>query len=374
MPIQSGVYKVKGKMEGRSYYKPKYSANHLIRSINPQMSERVKTDPAFARTRSNAAEFGASANFAYEILETIGDYKNMINRPGSASDLTKTLLQLMAINDGRPVGRRSWLGVSWQDVLRARLRGYRKFNPSSLYNTAYGFIISKVTLGSVSQIMAGFNFKAASADDSALRLAGITQVDYIVKYALINAPYYDMHMQRYNTAYAVTVPLATISHIVGDDYPTFPVTQQELSAFGYLDNTNYVVVPIVEFIAYKKVGSDLVPQERYHTYDIIQPEGSPLFIEGVEIEGEFYPVNDISPELPEPLDAPVIVRIGNYQGQDLNNTTVFVNGLSVGEGEISGNTISFQTTVEVSASRLHLLKISTPSLELHATWESPINQ
>lgn len=64
MAKQGGPYKIKGKMNGRAYYSVKNGIGWISRSINPTMSERVKTATEYANTRSHNAEFAIKAKFA----------------------------------------------------------------------------------------------------------------------------------------------------------------------------------------------------------------------------------------------------------------------------------------------------------------------
>lgn len=70
MPLQKSIYKVKGKMDGMSYFFSK-NGGYQFRSINPNMSELVKNDPRFALTRDYGYAFGLGANFAGALLKTV---------------------------------------------------------------------------------------------------------------------------------------------------------------------------------------------------------------------------------------------------------------------------------------------------------------
>ena len=84
MARQDGVIKLTGQMGGISFYKSK--DGHLVRTKGGIDGDRIKNDPAFARTRENGAEFG---------------------RAGSASKLLRTALRtlIMNISDSRMSNR-----------------------------------------------------------------------------------------------------------------------------------------------------------------------------------------------------------------------------------------------------------------------------
>ncbi len=59
MARQTGIIKIKGKIGDLSFYKTK--DGHLAREKGGVEGDRIKNDPAYARTRENNAEFGSSA-------------------------------------------------------------------------------------------------------------------------------------------------------------------------------------------------------------------------------------------------------------------------------------------------------------------------
>lgn len=88
MPLQKSIYKVKGKMDGMSYFFSK-NGGYQFRSINPNMSELVKNDPRFALTRDYGFAFGLGANFAGALLKTVSTRWRFLVRGNAHADLTK---------------------------------------------------------------------------------------------------------------------------------------------------------------------------------------------------------------------------------------------------------------------------------------------
>jgi hypothetical protein len=84
MARQEGVIKIKGQMGGISFYKSQ--DGHMARQKGGIDSDRIKNDPAFARTRENGAEFG---------------------RAGASSKLLRTALRtlIMNVSDNRMISR-----------------------------------------------------------------------------------------------------------------------------------------------------------------------------------------------------------------------------------------------------------------------------
>jgi hypothetical protein len=63
MARQTSILKFKGALGGLSFYEHKHYGM-LVRKSNPVSAERMRTDPAFTRTRENSSEFGRTSKNA----------------------------------------------------------------------------------------------------------------------------------------------------------------------------------------------------------------------------------------------------------------------------------------------------------------------
>lgn len=133
MPKQVGTYKVKGKMEGRSYYKPKYSEDHLLRTINPQMSERVKKDPKFLNTRKCAEEFGVATGMSRELFDHLKSYGANITNQTLCNKLTQRLLSDVRHDTEHIFGQRMLNNRLWQVETRSFLNTCSRPGWGSIY-------------------------------------------------------------------------------------------------------------------------------------------------------------------------------------------------------------------------------------------------
>jgi hypothetical protein len=102
MARQDGLIKLKGQMGGISFYKTGLDG-HLARQKGGVDANRIRTDPAFARTRENGAEFG---------------------RAGTNGKLLRTAFrsQLLNTRDGRMTGR---LGSRISAIIKSDTVGAR---------------------------------------------------------------------------------------------------------------------------------------------------------------------------------------------------------------------------------------------------------
>ena len=106
MPKQSSIFKVRGKMDGNSFY---YSSlgGYQFRKINPNMSERVKTEDEFINTRRNAAEFGAAGSMASAICRAFYSSFRFVGTPKMCGILTKLIDRLIRANTSGQWGQRN---------------------------------------------------------------------------------------------------------------------------------------------------------------------------------------------------------------------------------------------------------------------------
>lgn len=112
MPKQNSTIQLRGKFQGRSYYFAKGHQSGFMRAINPNMSERVKTEPNYALTRAYAAEFGHANGWASRALQSLRDVE-VYKEPNK---LRRALLGLirgeMKKDTSNPIGARILKGSS----------------------------------------------------------------------------------------------------------------------------------------------------------------------------------------------------------------------------------------------------------------------
>lgn len=81
MPKQSGIHQIKGKYGTTSYYGRKYSPTGFLRSINQEVSERVKTAENYAGTRQQNSIFSLSAGASWCVLNGLVNRSYYFLRP-----------------------------------------------------------------------------------------------------------------------------------------------------------------------------------------------------------------------------------------------------------------------------------------------------
>lgn len=105
MARQRGVIKIDGTIDDLTFYKT--SDGYLVRSRGGVSAERIATDPAFARTRENGAEF-SRAGKASKLLRTVfrTQLQNARGRR-TPSRLTRELMRVIHSDASSPRGLRN---------------------------------------------------------------------------------------------------------------------------------------------------------------------------------------------------------------------------------------------------------------------------
>lgn len=129
MARQKGLIKLKGTMGDITFYRTK--DGYMAREKGGISAERMRTDPAFQRTRENMAEFGRAGkagkvlrNSVQSLLRTAGD-RLMVSR------LTKEMVKVIQLDAINPRGQRNVI-----DGEAELLQGF-DFNIHGKLNTSF---------------------------------------------------------------------------------------------------------------------------------------------------------------------------------------------------------------------------------------------
>lgn len=94
MAKQRGVVQLSGRLDNLCYYQQKRVKTGLVRRVNLAMSERLKSDPVFARTREANSIFGMCSMAAGTLIECFGLGTREMLVPDIQARLTKSYLEL----------------------------------------------------------------------------------------------------------------------------------------------------------------------------------------------------------------------------------------------------------------------------------------
>lgn len=106
MAKQKSIFKIKGVVDGQSFFYSKLGG-YQLRKINPNMSDRVKTEPAFENTRLAAQEFKGAASTASAIVRGVTSRWRFFTTPKLVGDLTKYIIAQNPVDTSHPWGQRT---------------------------------------------------------------------------------------------------------------------------------------------------------------------------------------------------------------------------------------------------------------------------
>lgn len=104
MAKQRGVVQLSGRVDNLCYYQQKRVRGGLVRRINLAMSERLKSDPVFKRTREANSIFGMCSMAAGTLIECFGLGTREMLVPDIQSRLTKTFLEIFKSQENHNFG------------------------------------------------------------------------------------------------------------------------------------------------------------------------------------------------------------------------------------------------------------------------------
>lgn len=110
MAKQTGLYNIRGKVNGYSYYKQTGVNDTIFRRINEGMSARVKEDEGYANTRLNNQEFGFACKIAGAYGKMISPKFRPMILPFSQSNMAKSLLDTIK-SDPAAGAQWGWRGI-----------------------------------------------------------------------------------------------------------------------------------------------------------------------------------------------------------------------------------------------------------------------
>lgn len=128
MAKQSGIIKLKGKLDDISFYHT--SDGHLARRKGGVEADRIKNDPKYARVRENNAEFGNAASGARMLRRAIKPLLKVASDGRMVGRLMRTMFEIKNLDTISPRGKRN-IGEGIQDPqAQVLLKGF-EFNRSS---------------------------------------------------------------------------------------------------------------------------------------------------------------------------------------------------------------------------------------------------
>lgn len=203
MAKQKSIFKIKGVVDGQSFFYSKLGG-YQLRKINPNMSDRVKTEPAFANTRLAAQEFKGAASTASAIVRGVTSRWRFFSTPKLVGDLTKFLIAQNPLDTSHPWGQRTLT----QDVMGNVQNYYNSRQKVQMPSFIQDYFDRKVTYeASTEHLVLSSQLVMTEDDQVQLMLKGATHL-------LVEIWGYEVVFSHYDTLLKQWIPaLSRLSSI-----------------------------------------------------------------------------------------------------------------------------------------------------------------
>ena len=263
MPKQSGIYKLKGKLDGLSYYRQSGVDSQLVRRINTAMSSRVKTSDEFANTRRNNVEFGGAADVAKLLGAAVQPKFRPMFLNFSQSKLTKDILEMVKASTG-DWGQRAVTAANTPDML-ASLNSLSKID----FRSTYGILSADegATSGQTEIDLIGTRDQVA-----ALQSLGVDGVDFkVITYQLLTGKYNNTLGKIENGRLTPIASQIESNNFGEDEYTAFTVNiAAEIE--GITPPPTFVLhsICVVVALPYRKINNVKYTLQEYCSFDAVE--------------------------------------------------------------------------------------------------------
>lgn len=280
MAKQSGIHQIRGKIDGRSYYRQSGVADGLSRSINQGLSDRVKNGAEYANTRLNNAEFKRANRLATLAFRSIFPSWRAMYRRFAVAFMTKRFLELVK-GGTQPWGQRYpivELGTAFEDVLL-------HYAKNGEYQDQYGHITkslgdSEITVGGVSftQNVPSLHMQIGRADAASIVAQGIDGLNVYSRTVFVSCdaePHIAMSIPfKDGGSYPLESDDSPLEiQVEAQDMTSSSVIAAPGSLSKIVSSPNAGVYVVFVMVPWRRVGGVQFELQELATYDIM---GAPL--------------------------------------------------------------------------------------------------
>lgn len=258
MAKQKSIFKIKGVVDGQSFFYSKLGG-YQLRKINPNMSERVKTEPAFENTRLAASEFKGAASTASAIVRGVTSRWRFFSTPKLVGDLTKFIIAQYPSDPSHPWGQRTLT----QNVLGNVQNYYNSRQKVQMPSFIKQYFDEKVTYqSSGSQLVLSTPLTMSLDDQQHLLSQGATHIRMEVWGYEVVFSHYDAILKQWIPALSrlssIRATSSTMSLINNDDLIIFPASTPAIE-FNPTNQADRMSGVLVTYLPLKRV------EGLYHT-------------------------------------------------------------------------------------------------------------
>ena len=252
MAKQKSIFKIKGVVDGQSFFYSKLGG-YQLRKINPNMSERVKTEPAFENTRLAASEFKGAASTASAIVRGVTSRWRFFSTPKLVGDLTKFIIAQNPSDPSHPWGQRTLT----QNVLGNVQNYYNSRQKVQMPSFIKQYFDEKVTYqSSGSQLVLSTPLTMSLDDQQHLLSQGATHIRMEVWGYEVVFSHYDAILKQWIPALSrlssIRATSSTMSLINNDDLIIFPASTPAIE-FNPTNQADRMSGVLVTYLPLKRV-------------------------------------------------------------------------------------------------------------------------
>lgn len=269
MAKQKGTYRIKGKHNGIAYYSVKHGIGDVFRTINSEMSDRVKTAPEYANTRAYAAEFGVATGMSKEIFNTLRYCGANVTNQTYASALCSRLLKFVHGDSEHKIGQRTLNDMIWQGVTRSYLNRLTK-------NSIDGKYFSDLTIKCYKEtpvLGGGIDYSITSdrivADIKSLDDLGVTALRVSFFACYFGAKHYDPSSGQYIDSDS------NFAEITSSDLPhsawsaRYNISEHKLGDRVLTEDKNSMTCFLVVITPLRQSGNETIPLTSLNAFKVI---------------------------------------------------------------------------------------------------------
>lgn len=300
MPIQIGANQFRGKRDGLNGYVVKGKEGAFIRTINPNMSSRVKTAPEYANTRKYSRRFSMARSMAVGQLVSQRFVSQGFRYSAADFNLCKDLaklqkklyeynLRVLASDTTHDVGSQGFLGGRWQKGI---VNIVNQFSPNPLLASCIeGFRVQYRARLNPTDGGGKIWFEMPIEFNNMLKSMGYDRCAVVLRYVCnsvhFNTQYSGAEVadtpQAEHLKYSYEIQRWDIDTSVGFTVPGTNFYGKEGYPLQYLD-TNICPYFVLQFVPYKGPQRSTTYQQSHNFY--IAALGEELDGSGVEMSPE----------------------------------------------------------------------------------------
>lgn len=354
MPKQSGLYQIKGKFEQRSYYRPKNMSTGVFRSINQQMSERVKTEPNYAITRNYAGEFGCASSWANKTTSYLNTLAPISNLTKKRTDIAQSALGMIRQDTAHEFGKRTLTIDRWQETMMSLFNNLPRVSFDGTFGSNMSFYSFEDTPAGSGNYKLHVDMPFVPNLSERLKAIGANYIEYRVIVCRWWAGYYTTLLGTYYPTELYTIPVdyfysTSLPHHTDCDvnYPldgTYP-------SFAYM-KVLVIATPI------REINDEAYPLEHLRTFKFFDLAQKETFIQQVEYKDKTYKIGASAFELDTINNSIMRVTMHLQAGITITSPTAKVNGVTCQAGIISNNVIDVKLSPTLDGDTMRILAIT----------------